>query len=226
NDEKKKAGEILCLSLCFIAAILSLLRVSKCAAAFSFGYSLFIFLYYELITKSFLSNLPVKKSFSLSGIFIFSDIVVIGGFIVTIGTLFLVTDTVMVVLYIFGVIKKLVSPDAAIVQEWFVITCMALFYTNAVTLTLLSKRKTRRIAGITAITAFYSVCVYLLFPYKGGNLFTASPLYSYLQSTPNGWQIVGASILLTVVFSFGCILLAEFTDWYGHRRFKKSATAQ
>lgn len=220
NDEKKRSKEILIIIICFMAVLLSLLRISVFVASFGFIGSFLLFLYDQLVRKTFLFQLPIKRSFTVSGILIFNCIFVICSFVVIYGILYLIVGTCMVIASLFSTINEIPLPDSTLLQEFLIIICAALLYMNALTLALLFKPKARRIAGMAVITTAYCASIFLLFPYTGGS-WGSNSLNRYLQSVANGWQIAGISVFVTVVFGLLCILLVEFADWYSRKRIKR-----
>lgn len=219
QNERKSPGEVLLISFCFMVALLSLLRVSVFVAGFGFIGSFLIFLYDQMVKKPFLLQLPMKRSFTVSGILIFNSIFVVCSFVVFYGAIYLLVGTVIDIASLFNIINAMPLPDSTLLQEFVIIICAAQWYMNALTLALLFKGKARRIAGIAIITVAYCACIFLLFPYSGGS-WGSNSLSRYLQSVSNGWQIAGISILVTVVFSLVCIFLTEFADWYSRKQGK------
>jgi hypothetical protein len=224
NKAKATADENL-LIIYSTAVFLALIRVCSYASLIGFILTLFLFLYRVLVRHSFVFQLPVKRSFTITGIYIFNGMFNLFVILAFWSILFFSIVFMSIIDFFFTGPKGFFFIDIVTMQEQILVFCFSLLYVNILTPTLLLKRKSSRITGMTAVMALYCIVTIVLgTQISDGNLFSPNSLEHYLQHIPNGWQFVGACLLVTIILSIASIVLAEFVDWLERKRgrFEKS----
>ncbi|MDP4117433.1 MAG: hypothetical protein Q8903_14960, partial [Bacteroidota bacterium] len=213
NSHTKSTADENLFTLFSVAVYLALIRTSSTAYMIGLAFTLFSFLYKTLVRNAFVFQLPVKRSFTISGIYIFSGMFNWFSLLLLWAIFFLFMMLMCITFFFFHGTIDFSFIDTIAMQEEIVVFSFFLLYANVITPTLLLKRKSSRIIGITAVSVLYCIFTVVLgTKIGGGNLLNFNFLGNYLRHIPNGWLFIGACLLVTAILSIASIWVAEFIE--------------
>jgi hypothetical protein len=160
---------------------------------------------------TFLLNLPLKRKFSITGIYLNNAIIIVGCAI-AMNMLFAFIDCISHLISLLNGYQTL-PINLSFTQETLLMSAFFLVYINAITLFLFSKRFIIRIIG----TAIFSALYYLVILELSNEILKTDDLKQYLRTNSTGWVLIGLAFLFVVIITAAEVQLSVWIDRYNRK---------